>query len=76
MMNILNDMRTEPEGRAGAVSRSEARDQGKALPPRVVGTTQAPQGMGTAPRLPELQEHLDSTRRDAQGRAVGVSVQG
>ena len=33
---------------------------------RVLGTAQAPQGMGTAPRLPELQEHLDSAARDGQ----------
>lgn len=29
-----------------------------------------------APRLPDLQEPLDNTRRDAQGEIVGVSVQG
>uniref|UniRef100_A0A8C0VC73 Proteasome assembly chaperone 1 n=1 Tax=Cyanistes caeruleus TaxID=156563 RepID=A0A8C0VC73_CYACU len=33
-------------------------DQGKALlSPEGAGTARAPQGMGTAPRLPELQEH-------------------
>ena len=41
-----------------------------------MSTAQAPQGMGTAPRLPELQERWDSAARDAQGGVVGVSVQG
>ena len=40
------------------------------------GTAQAPQGMVTAPRLPELQECLENSLRDAQGGIVGVSVQG
>lgn len=30
--------------------------KGSSLSQRVLGTAQAPQGMGTAPRLPELQE--------------------
>ena len=42
----------------------------------VLGTAQAPQGMGTAPRLPELQEGLDTAPRDAQGGIIGVSEQG
>ena len=42
----------------------------------MLGTAQALQGMGTAPRLPELQDCLDSTARDAQDGIVGVSVQG
>ena len=42
----------------------------------MLGTAQAPQGMVPAPRLPELQECLDSAARDAQGGVVGVSVQG
>ena len=46
------------------------------FPQRVLGTAQAPQGMGPAPRLPELQEHLDTTPRDAQGGIGGVCVQG
>ncbi|RMC02926.1 hypothetical protein DUI87_20119 [Hirundo rustica rustica] len=32
--------------------------------------------MCMAPRLPELQEHLDSALKDAQGGIVGVTVQG
>ena len=40
-------------------------------------TAQAPQGMGTFPRLPELMECLeDTTPRDGQGGIVGVSVPG
>ena len=46
------------------------------FPQRLLGTAQAPQGMGTALRLPELQERLDSAARDAQGGIGGVSVQG
>ena len=49
---------------------------GKGSSPEVLGTAQAPQGMGTAPRLPELQEGLDNALRDAQGGIVGVSVRG
>ena len=36
------------------------------------GTTQAPQGMGTFPRLPELQESLENPPRDGQGGIWGV----
>lgn len=42
----------------------------------MLGTAQAPQGMVLAPKLPEVQEHLDSTARDAQGGIVGGSGQG
>ena len=42
------------------------------FPQIVLGAAQAPQGMGTAPRLPELQECLDT--RDAQGGVAEVSV--
>ncbi|RMB99475.1 hypothetical protein DUI87_24212 [Hirundo rustica rustica] len=41
----------------------QAGHQGKVLPPEVLGTAQ---GMGMAPRLPELQECLDNALRDAQ----------
>lgn len=40
------------------------------------GAEEAPQGMETFPTLPELQQHLDSALRDAQGRIVMVLVQG
>ena len=44
--------------------------QGKVPHPEGAGTAQAPQGMGTALRLPELQEGLDT--RDAQGGIAGI----
>ena len=62
-----------PVQRQGRV-RLEIRE--RFFPQRVLGTAQAPQGMGTAPRLPELQERLDSAARDAQAGAVGGSGQG
>lgn len=41
----------------------------------VLGIAQTPQGLVTAPRPPELQEHLD-TRREAQGGTAGAVLWG
>ena len=50
----------------------------KVLPPEGAGTAQAPQGMGTAPRLPELQESLDTApgmhRGDCWGECAGTGT--
>ena len=65
-----------PEGMAGAEPGEfgmELRE--RFFPQRVLGTAQAPQGMGTAPRLPELQERLDSAARDGQAGIGGGSGQ-
>lgn len=43
---------------------------------RVCGTAQAPQGVLTCPRLPELQECWDKAPRDAQGGILRCPVQG
>lgn len=41
----------------------------------MLGPAQAPQGMGTAPKLSELQEHLNTGSQRQEG-IIGVSVQG
>ncbi|RMB97444.1 hypothetical protein DUI87_26055 [Hirundo rustica rustica] len=43
---------------------------------RGLTTHQAPQGMVTAARLPQLQEPLDTAPGNAQAATVGLSVQG
>ena len=48
--------------------RSDIRE--RFFPQRVLGTAQASQGMGMAPRLPELQEHLDNAPRHRLGLLV------
>lgn len=64
------------EGKAGAVSREVQVGITKRFSPRSCwGTDQAPQGTGTAPKLPELQEHLDTTSRDRVG-LLGCPEQG
>ncbi|NXM10209.1 FBW10 protein, partial [Ploceus nigricollis] len=69
--DALLGKRQDPGNSWSCVRKGQAGDQGKVLPPEGAGTAQAPQGMGTAPRLPELQEPLDSAARDAQGGVVG-----
>uniref|UniRef100_A0A8C5X5H0 Splicing factor 3a subunit 2 n=1 Tax=Malurus cyaneus samueli TaxID=2593467 RepID=A0A8C5X5H0_9PASS len=61
---------------AGCCVRAWHGSQGKVLlSPEGAGTAQAPQGMVPAPRLPELQERLDSAARDEQGGDFGESGQ-
>ncbi|RMC03815.1 hypothetical protein DUI87_19568 [Hirundo rustica rustica] len=46
------------------------------FPYRALTTHQAPQGMVTAARLPQLQEPLDTAPGNAQAATLGLSVQG
>ena len=75
--DLCSGARDSSQGAAGAgPGQAQAESRERFFPQRVLGTAQAPQGMGTAPRLPELQERLDSAARDAQGGAVGGAGQG
>ena len=53
-----------PKGMAWSCAREEAAGgQGQVIHQRAVGVEQAVQGSGHSPKLPEFEEHLDSTLR-------------
>ena len=53
-----------PKGMAWSCAREEAAGgQGQVIHQRAVGVEQAVQGGGHSPKLPEFEEHLDSTLR-------------